>query len=408
MAEIPSALVVDDDELVCSAVSRQLGLLGVTRVETAQDGAMARQALVSGRRYDLIVLDLLVPGADAVELLRDTARLHPGTSLILISSMDERLLRTVAVLSSERGLRVLGALRKPLRMEALDGLLQKLQPAGGGVPLPRGVLPTANDLALALERRAIGAQVQPKVHAADGRLHSVELLARWQDARLGPVDPLALVRLAEHSGQAAAFTEYMLGIALRNCADWWQGGLQVPVSLNISGEALRRLDLPDLMQRQLRAVNLQPEMLIVEIGESSLLDDSLTLDVLARLRMHGIRVSLDNFGAGHGSLVRLQRLPVTEVKIARSFIRCLPGGGTATTIVEFSIKLARALGLDTVAVGVESEPQAALLRQHGCDVLQGSHIAPPMAASALADWLRERPALVAPAAPPPATMEAAA
>lgn len=402
MADIAAALVIDDDELVCSAVSRQLATLGVAAVETASDGASARRALASGRRLDLIVLDLLMPGADAVELLRDTARLHPGTSLILISSMDERILRTVAILSSERGLRVLGALRKPLRMESLETLMQKLRPAPA--PRARVALPTADDLTLALERREIGGQVQPKIGCRDGRVHSAEMLARWHSPRLGAIDPPALVRLAEHSGQAAALTDHMLGVALRSCADWWRAGLQLPVSVNLSAEALRRIELPDLIQRLLRSLDLQPSMLIVEIGESTLLDDPLALDVLARLRMHDIRVSLDNFGAGHGSLVRLQRLPITEVKIARSFIRCLPGSGTATTIIEFSIKLAQALGLETVAVGVENEAQAEQLRELGCDVLQGSHIAAPMAPAALPDWVRARQA-AAPAAP---ALEAAA
>ncbi len=388
MMDIPSALVIDDDGVVCAAVTRQLGQLGVGRVDSAADGAEARRLLAGSQRYALIVLDLLLPGTDAVELLRDTARLHPGTALILISSLDERILRTVAVLSSERGLRVLGALRKPLRMEALEALLRTIQPAAN---LVRAPVPAATDLTLALQRGEIGALVQPKQRSKDGSLHSVELLARWNHPRLGAVDPRMLARIAETSGQAENFTAHMLGIALRNCADWWQSGLQVPVSVNFSGEALSCVGLPDLAQRLLHSCGLQPSMLIVEIPESSLLDDHRALDVLARLRMQGIRVSLDNFGAGHGSLVRLQRLPITEVKIARSFVRCLPGGNMASAIVEHSLRLAQALELETVAVGVESDAQAQLLRQFGCDVLQGSHIGPPMALADLPEWLRQRP-----------------
>jgi len=393
MADISSALVIDDDSLVCGAISRQLSQLGVPRVDTAADGAAARRALGGGQRYPLIVLDLLMPGTDAVELLRDTARLHPGSALILVSSLDERILRTVAVLSSERGLRVLGALRKPLRLEALDALLQKLAPAAAAAPAPARPQPTASDLTLALQRREITALVQPKLRSGDGSLHSVELLARWQDSRLGAVDPRVLAQLADSSGQSEAFTMHMLGIGLRNCADWWASDLQVPVSVNLGGEALRCLGLPDLAQRLLNSAGLQPAMLILEIPESGLLDDPLTLDVLARLRMQGIRVSLDNFGAGHGSLVRLQRLPVTEVKVARSFVRCLPGAGPASAIVEHSIRLARALELETVAVGIENEAQAQQLRQFGCEVLQGSHIGAPMPPQDLPDWLRSRAAM---------------
>lgn len=388
MADLPSALVIDDDEVVCTAIARQLGKLGIPRVDTASSGVTARRALAGEQRYALFVIDLLLPGTDAVELLRDTASLHPGSALILISSLDERILRTVAVLSSERGLRVLGALRKPLRLDALEALLQKLEPS----PSPAALLPlpTSADLATALQRGEVSALVQPKLRSADGSLHSVELLARWSLPGLGAVEPRVLARLAETSGQAEAFTAYMLGIALRNCADWWETDLQVPVSVNLGSGALRCLTLPDTAHRLLRSAGLQPSMLIVEIAEGGLLDDPLTLDVLARLRMQGIRISLDNFGAGHGSLVRLQRLPVTEVKIARSFVRCLPESGTAAAVVEHSIRLARALELETVAVGVETAAQSQLLLQCGCEVMQGSYYAAPMPAAALAEWLQAR------------------
>lgn len=380
MADGLSALLIDDDDLVLATLSRQLERHGVTVTASAGDALDARIALARGPAVDLIVLDLLLDGVDAVELLRELPACRAGTALILISSQESQILRSVAVLAAEQGLNVLGALRKPIRVEALGALLRPLTAAPAPAPRPTPI---------AVARISREVLAQPKVGAADGRPHSIELLAPPPEA----------------GGEDA-----LLALACRTGAHWWHAGHHLPVALSLGAETLRRLDLPDRLDRLLASVSLLPQMLILQAGESVLLDDARTLDVLTRLRLRGIRVSLDQFGSGLGSLVRLQRLPLSEVRIAPGFVRCLPGSGPAAAIVEHVLRLGTALALETVAVGVEREDQAETLRSMGCAVLQGPAIAGPMALDAIPDWLRARAATpaVVPAEPVDATLEAAA
>jgi EAL domain-containing protein (putative c-di-GMP-specific phosphodiesterase class I) len=402
MAHQLAALVVDDDELVRETIAHQLRSAGAAVIEAAEDGTRARAALGRGTPFDLIICDLMLPEIDGIEFLREAAQTLPSAALVLISAADERILRSVAVLARERGMRVLGALRKPVRQ-----LIERLDLVVPAEP-PMNYLGPA-DVLRGMESGGIGAQVQPKLRAADHTLHSAELLMRWTDRARGPVAPRDLLLAAEKAGMTHTLTEYMLELALRCSAAWKRGGHSIPIAVNLTGAALRRLDLPDRVSRLLGDANVEPAMLTIEVSEASLGNDPALLDVLSRLSIRGVRVTLDHYGTGYGSLVRLQRLPITEVKIDRSFVRCLGSGKVAETIIEYSIKMARALELETVAVGVENETQAEALKAMGCDVLQGLYVSPPLPPEELPGWRWARPqAAVTPPSAEPAVCTPAA
>lgn len=383
------ALVIEDDDFVRGLVVTQLRALGIAHVDEAADGASARRALEGSRPYKLILADLMLPGADTVEILRASGSRQANAGLILMSAMGEGVLRSVAVLCRERGQRVIGALRKPLKVESIGELIrraeQPLADAAAQTPAP-----DAGALARALEQRAIEARIQPKIDAKDGGLHSVEVFAHWEDARHGAISPRLLVRLAEEAGLGNALMRYMMSLALRTCADWKASGIFVPVAVNLGNRLLHDLQIPEFLQQMLKTLDLQPEMLTVEVGEHAVLDQADALDVLSRLRMRGVQVALDNFGTGQASALRMQRLPVNELKIDPSFVRCLPQGAVALAVVEYGVRLARSLGIQTTAVGVESEEQAEILRRFGCDRLQGYWLARPMPTAALPDWMASR------------------
>lgn len=392
-------LIIEDDELMRQALAQQLRCLGHEHIDEAPDGPSARRALDAPTHYDWIVADLMLPGQDTVELLRAARPRSGPTRLILISSLGEGVLRSVAVLCRERGLRVAGAMRKPVRPEALRELLGRDTTASTAPRADRA--PAVTDLQRALETRGIGAVVQPKISAADGSLQGVEVLSRWNDARLGEIPSARLALLAESNGLGGALMQYMIGLALRTCADWSAQGRLVPVSINLGGRTLRDLGLPDYVDRTLKFFQLQPELLCLEVGEHALLDHADALDVLSRVRMRGVRVALDNFGTGQASALRMQRLPLTELKIDPSFVRCLPGSGVGAAVVDFAVRLARGLGIQTTAVGVENAAQAESLRAMGCDHLQGYWISRPMAPEQLMGWVQARPDPSSPPSVPP-------
>lgn len=389
----PRVLVIEDDDIARAALVRQLQRLGPARIEESADGRHARQCLErSAAPYDLVCCDLMLPGTDGVELLRElSGRQAPG-GVLLISSMEESVLRSVAVSCRERGVPVLGAVRKPVRVEALTRLLgERLAVRAAPDTTRRPSRETlVGEILRAFEQRAIRALVQPVVDARDGSLHSVEVLAQWSRQGDAPMSGGRLWRLLETARLGDRMARYMVGVALRMSAGWRAQGLNVPVSVNIDDAALRDLAFPEFVGQLLRALDVPGDQLIVEVGERVELDHADALDVLSRLRMRGVRVTLDNFGKGPVSASRALRLPLTEIKIDRGFVRGLPDGVVARAVVEFAGRLAAGLGVGVTAVGVETEAQRLAATELGCTALQGFAVAVPMTPDALSDWLRER------------------
>lgn len=395
-------LLIDDDELTRSALVTQLGKLGVGRILQAEDGIAALHLIKTTTRLELIICDLQLPGHDAVELLSAISTHQARAELVLISALDESILRSVAVLSRERGVRLRGALRKPVRAEVLGALLSRPLTAPGAATVPSGAL----DVRGALERRELKARVQPVVRVADDSLQSVETLARWDDRLLGTIPSSQLSRAADDKGLAASLGLRMIEHALQICADCMTEGYSVPVSVNLGHRSLHDRSLPHAIDRLLVSANLSPELLIVEVSEGTSLDHPDVLDVLSRLRIHGIQVALDNFGHGQAWALRLQRLPLTEIKIDRTIVRGLPNGGMSRAVVDFAVNLAKDLNIRTTAVGVETEVQAQLLRELGCDALQGHWISPPIEPAGLLPWIRNRsPAASQAVSTPPPSAE---
>ena len=251
----------------------------------------------------------------------------------------------------------------------------------------RLVLVTA--LKRAIDVRAIKLHYQPKIELARGRVVGVEALARWTDPVLGQVAPSTFVPLAERTGLAEPLTSLALQIAAADCRRWRDQGCFVPVAVNVSARVLVDPRLPELVDKQRRACDLPEEAIEIEITESTLMGDhAQAREALARLRAIGIRTSIDDFGTGYSSLSYLRELPVHALKIDRSFITDLIDEPDSEAIVRSIIELARNLGLETVAEGVEDERVCDRLTSLGCDYVQGFAIARPMPADAMLRWLR--------------------
>ncbi|HEX6583499.1 MAG TPA: EAL domain-containing protein [Thermoleophilaceae bacterium] len=251
----------------------------------------------------------------------------------------------------------------------------------------RLVLVTA--LKRAIDVRAIKLHYQPKIELARGRVVGVEALARWTDPVLGQVGPSTFVPLAERTGLAEPLTSLALQIAAADCRRWRDQGCFVPVAVNVSARMLVDPRLPELVDKQRRECDLPEDAIEIEITESTLMGDhAQAREALARLRAIGIRTSIDDFGTGYSSLSYLRELPVHALKIDRSFITDLVDEPDSEAIVRSIIELARNLGLETVAEGVEDERATQRLMGLGCDYVQGFAIARPMTADAMLRWLR--------------------
>ena len=251
------------------------------------------------------------------------------------------------------------------------------------------------DLRRALETDdQIAVHYQPKVGLKNGEPVGVEALVRWEHPRLGRIAPDQFIPLAETTTLIHSLTDRVLGIAVRQAKRWHDDGLYLPVAVNLSTRCLHDLTLPGRVFDLLDQTGLEPSLLELEITESMVMADPLrALTVLDALHAGGIKLSVDDFGTGHSSMAYLQRLPLDELKIDRSFIQQMTAGtaGTAgTVLVRTAIGLGHSLGLSVVAEGIEDAATAADLRALGCDIAQGYHFARPMPAEELRAWLHER------------------
>jgi EAL domain-containing protein (putative c-di-GMP-specific phosphodiesterase class I) len=251
----------------------------------------------------------------------------------------------------------------------------------------------------AIEQQRLHMLYQPNVALTDGALVRVEALVRWDDPELGAIEPSHFVPLAEKHGLIDALTHWGLRTILRQWLDWRDAGLDTAIAFNISALSLQNLDFPDLVERMCVALGVPADRLILELTEGATQPLVKLIDTLTRFRIKGIGLAIDDFGTGYSSLMQLRQLPFTEVKIDRAFVADLPHSRDSQLIVRAIVDLAHGLGLTATAEGIETAEQLRLVRELGCDAVQGYLIAPALAPDALQGWVKQFrdgwPALVA-------------
>ncbi|MGC0400127.1 diguanylate cyclase (GGDEF)-like protein [Streptomyces sp. SAI-126] len=246
------------------------------------------------------------------------------------------------------------------------------------------------DLRRALDAHEVQLHYQPKVRF-DGQVAGLEALVRWVHPERGKVPPDEFIAIAESSGLMPHLTEYVLDTALAQVAEWRAQGLFVPVAVNVSPRDVHTPGFAGSVAARLARHGVPAGALQLEITEHVLLEDpSRAADTLAALTGHGVKMSLDDFGTGYSSLVHLRRLPVSELKIDRSFVAKLAVDTEDAEIVRCTVDLAHSLGLLVVAEGVEDDETWERLRDMGCDAVQGWLVAAAMPPEETTAWLRAR------------------
>ncbi|MGJ5753193.1 diguanylate cyclase (GGDEF)-like protein [Streptomyces puniciscabiei] len=246
------------------------------------------------------------------------------------------------------------------------------------------------DLRRALDAHEVQLHYQPKVRF-DGQVAGLEALVRWVHPERGKVPPDEFIAIAESSGLMPHLTEYVLETALGQVAKWRAQGLRVPVAVNVSPRDVHTPGFAGSVAARLARHGVPPGALQLEITEHVLLEDpQRAADTLAGLTGHGVKMSLDDFGTGYSSLVHLRRLPVSELKIDRSFVARLAVDAEDAEIVRCTVDLAHSLGLLVVAEGVEDDETWERLRDLRCDAVQGWLVAAAMPPEETTAWLLAR------------------
>ncbi|MCU1600414.1 MAG: diguanylate cyclase/phosphodiesterase & domain with sensor(s), partial [Frankiales bacterium] len=285
-------------------------------------------------------------------------------------------------------------------MQQVDVAMYAAKREGAGVQVYRDAmndsslrrLSLAGSLRSAIDERQFFLHYQPQVSLQDGRITGAEALLRWDHPTLGSVSPDEFIALAEQGGLIRELTRYVLDVALTDCAVWAAAGHPMAVSVNVSVRNLLEPDLAELVAELLALRDVPSSRLTLEITETHVMaDPERTAQVLEDLADLGVSLSIDDFGTGYSSLAYLRRLPVSEVKIDRTFVADLSRDDTDTAIVEAITQLGHTLGLSVVAEGVEDQATQARLAALGCDTVQGYYIARPMSHVKLLSWMSAQP-----------------
>jgi diguanylate cyclase (GGDEF)-like protein len=247
------------------------------------------------------------------------------------------------------------------------------------------------ELRQALDRGELVLHYQPKLRLESGTIPGVEALVRWQHPEHGLLPPGEFVPLAEQTGLIKPLTSFVLRAALQQVSTWRRAGHDLSIAVNISERSLLDPDFPDEVTCMLLDAGVPPHRLELEITEGTIMADPVrAAAVLRRLDDTGVVLSLDDFGTGYSSLSRLRELPISEIKIDRSFAARIETDERDFAIMRSTIELGHNLGCSVVAEGLETAAALQRVTSLGCDTGQGFHIARPLDAAAISDWLAER------------------
>jgi EAL domain-containing protein (putative c-di-GMP-specific phosphodiesterase class I) len=309
---------------------------------------------------------------------------------VLVSGEDELLLQSTEKLARAHRLSTMAPLRKPPKPEALAAALAQWAAPAVGRPSGERKSYDAADLRRALDAGELINYYQPKVTVASGALIGVEALVRWQHPVDGLVFPDQFIPVAEASGLIHDLTRQVFRAALAQARDWLLAGMPLRVAVNVSMEDLATLQLADFVIAETAASGVPAQLVQLEITESRLMSElTRVLDELIRLRLKRFRLSVDDFGSGHSSLVQLRDLPFDELKIDRSFTHNAAHDARVRAIFEGSLGIGKLLGMEVVAEGVEDSDDWGFLAATGCDIAQGYFIGRPMPGPQLQHWLQE-------------------
>ena len=384
-------LIAEDDAFQRHWLKVMLNKLGAQHVVEAPDGKAALDILqAKGARIDISFIDLNMPKMDGIELVRHLANNDSQTAIVLTSALGSALLLSVETMSKAYGVNLLGTFEKPATPEVLQRLIGSYQPPT--VRQAKKCLPvfTLQEIRDGIAAGQFEPFFQPKVELATGKVKAVEAFVRWRHPQHGLVTPPAFIPVLEASGHMEDLTWVVVDRSIAACRTWHDKGLMLSVSINLSATSLAEPGLAEKILKHIAQHGIEPQHLTIEITElMAMTDVPVCLENLARLRMKGFGLSIDDYGTAHSNVQQLLRIPFLDLKIDRSFVAGASQNKQMHIALSSCLELARKLRRNSVAVGVETREDWDLLRDLGCTYAQGYYIAKPMERDAIPGWIEE-------------------
>lgn len=387
MSSSDRIVLIDDDQVVgeiVSALAKAMGLpCDVTRTPEEFFDRV-------GPETSVILLDLVMPEMDGIEILRLLGERNCKARIILMSGINIRVIETAKKLAQSLGLSVVGHLQKPFPIAQLQELLGANVTPEKPADQPREQqldIPDA-DFHRALDQNEFVLYYQPQINIATGIVTGVEALSRWQHPKLGLVYPDNFISRIEDLGLMDRFCWITAERALNEVKQFSSASGHLPrLAINVSVSSLRDLKFPDIFMNLARKYDFPAERIVLEITESGLMEFSLALDVLTRLRMRNFQLSIDDFGTGYSMMRQLQNVPAIELKIDRTFVQHMHASHADLVMVEKIIEMGHELEMEVTAEGVETEEQFKMLRERGCDGVQGYFFSRALPPDEVLRWL---------------------
>lgn len=385
-------LVVEDDDFQRRWLVVMLANLGAKNITEVVDGIEALKILLDkSRQIDVCFIDLHMPGMDGMELIRLLAKENHQTSIVLASAMDPSLLFSVETMARAYGVDTLGTIEKPATPESLERVLDAYTtPEERHQSRAAALSFTFADLQQGLRNREFEPLFQPKVELATGQMTGVEAFARWRHPQYGFVPPESFVTALEENGEMEA----LAWVIIEKCIDAWRKwcaeGLHITVAINLSPSSLVKQGFADRICAYFAQQECAPHNFVFEVTESATVTNvPYFLENLARLRIRGFGLAVDDYGMGHASLQELMRIPFTELKIERTFVAGASQNESVELVLSSSLTICQRLKRQSVGVGVESQQDWDFLNKLGCTYAQGHYIAKPMEPDTVVGWARE-------------------
>jgi EAL domain-containing protein (putative c-di-GMP-specific phosphodiesterase class I) len=382
-------LVIDDEsdmgELVC-ATAQAMGM----HCTTTTDAKTFLEKLTPDTT--LVLLDLMMPEMDGIELLRLLGKRKCKAGIVLMSGIGKRTLESAEQFAQVLGLSIAGHLQKPFQLTELEEVLRRLpDPEPSAVVRPDLRIPIERrELEQAIARNEFVVYYQPQIEIDGGRVIGVEALARWLHPERGLVFPDSFIDRMEKFGLIDELCWIVADLGMSEVGQFAnEGGKSIMLSLNASVNSLCDLNFPDNLVSIASKHGVSPDDVTIEITETGLIKElSRTLDTLTRLRMKKVKLSIDDFGTGYAMLQQFKNIPATELKIDKSFVQEMTVNSRNRVMVQKTIEMGHDLSMHVIAEGVETQEQLDLLRSCGCDSAQGYLFSRPIPAEEMVGWLK--------------------
>lgn len=374
------ALIIEDHELQAMVVKSDLKSLGIKNIHCVHSGKEAL-SFIKKEKVDVIFCDLMLPEMDGIQIISSLNRNSYSSGIVVFSALGSDILSTVTLMCEKLNFTFVDTISKPAKKSDYERIIKKLEVnINNSNKLKEKYKNTiqveCDDVLLALSNGEIKNYYQPQIDFNTNRIVSVEVLARWLHPIYGLLSPAIFLPIIESSN---LMNELFYVIFTNTLNDYSNGILSLPSSINLTESSLEVDAFSEWFISKCNEYKVKPSMFTMELTEKEVFNDSaILLKNISRLRTFNVGVSIDDFGTGHSSFVKLANLPFNEIKVDRGFITDCIKNKNKKTIVNISLALAKEMKMKIVAEGVEDETTWCYLKELGFDLCQGFYTGKPL------------------------------